>query len=118
MRCCLLLLAVPCLAFAPVPFPKPKKPMRATEVVVQAVGGLEHIDLTCGTTKVSVKLDAQWRENLAACMKRFRQGNPALRRVVLRCDIKQITPLNYISLRRICYAAAYPELRLEEDAPR
>jgi hypothetical protein len=114
MRRVLPLLAGLSLAFAPAPPPRPAKPAPAAEVVLQVAGGIDRIDLSFGTRKELVRPDRHWRENLAAGLKRFREIRPAPARLIFRFDIAELAPGDYISLYRICKAAGYPELRVED----
>ena len=116
MRRVLPLLAVLSLAFAPVPPYRPKL-VPGTEVVVHVVGNAERIDLICGTRKVPVQPGERWHENLAARLRRLRQDNPALRRLVIRCDTDEMAPANFARLRRACFLAAYPEKPRDELLP-
>lgn len=115
LRTSLLLfaLALP-LAAAPAPFPRTSNPSPPTEVVVEAVGGLDRIELTFGKKRVTIEADGDWPQTLAACLKRFRDSHPPPYRLILRLHSDDLTPSQYIQLKRTCKIAGYAEHRSED----
>jgi len=98
------------LAAAPAPLSRRAKPGPPTEVVVEVVGGLERIEVTFGTKEVQIAPDERWPENLVACLQRIREVSPSARRLIFRCDDAELTPSQYVCLRRLCVQARYHEV--------
>src|SRR5262245_58482002 len=110
----MLLIAFLALGFAPLP--KPSKP--PTEVIVHAVDNVERIELICGSRKVSYEPGDRWQDDLVARLKRLKEKNPTLRRVILRLNSDDLTVTNYLLLRRACSQAGYPVNPRVEDSAR
>src|SRR3954467_11216884 len=90
-----VLLALLSLAFAPAPFPRPAKPAPeppATEVIVEAKGNLDDVEVTFGRRKVSIEPGEGWQKDLTDWLRKFREAHQAPQRLTLRCNHEEMSP--------------------------